>query len=597
MSTSLAAWSLLAPALLPGVAGDFHLFNLFHTGSWSSAGKPEVHKPPRAKPDGHKPLPGPKPTPSSSIGANCSLLSGTHGCSCAVGVRKSQQTLTAEFAAWRSARATNVSFTSLQASRAVMGDVGPIRESLRRAEQTGRLRIVVFGGSVTAGHECTPSKDGHNNVADLACAWPGQLPDVLQLPRVRLDVLNLAHGGTDSMTAIRLIVHRAWQYHRPEGWEPDVLINSCNVNDQVISPDAAAFLSRMEAWVRRAQATAPLVLVVDDFSPDPLRPSALLEVRTAQEMKAMVASYYGVRLISTRDVLWPHVARECAPRGTCAEAPSIGRSPRSRGAPSIHITRHQHRLVALLLAWNVYKEYEELCQCLLHLQQPRAGTAGDAHPCVPPPVPSAKPILWLPPPDSFADPASTLAACPHFLSLFESFGTVKLSRQKSGLPAVCKGWLYYSDIGSKYGWVATRGVPRDAHGSPVDHRTKSIDATTSMCRPWTLSSDVVIVWPNVHVHSMLQVAYTSSYTPLWGSVQVELIPKALTNATSSPTSPSSNRPRPIILGVINARDTTSNVSVTQMATWSNLTAGNYSLRLTLLSGVDTRFKVTGWFSC
>lgn len=107
---------------------------------------------------------------------------------------------------------------------------------------------------------------------------------------------------------------------------------------------------------------------------------------------------------------------------------------------------------------------------------------------------------------------------------------------------------------------------------------------TPMCMPWRLDTDVVIVWPNVQVRSVLQIAYTSSYTPIWGSVRVDLIPKGRTKG-------------PITLGVINSRDTTSNASVTQMATWGNLTAGMYLLRLTLICGVGTRFKMAGWFSC
>lgn len=71
-----------------------------------------------------------------------------------------------------------------------------------------------------------------------------------------------------------------------------------------------------------------------------------------------------------------------------------------------------------------------------------------------------------------ADPASMLATCPRFLSIFDSFGTDKLIRQKSGLPMLRKGWLYFSDIGTKYGWIATRGEPRDAHGNPVDHHAR-----------------------------------------------------------------------------------------------------------------------------
>ncbi len=151
--------------------------------------------------------------------------------------------------------------------------------------QKKNLRILVLGGSVTAGHEChLPNFLGLNkkrekSIADIAhkeCAWAGRLEHLLNGvffggDRV-VTVDNIASGGQTSEWGAIVLENRL--FHDPDKL-PDVVISAFSANEAVDPNRAERVLyDLMQDFIAAANNLqtcddhSPLIIMADDFYGD-----------------------------------------------------------------------------------------------------------------------------------------------------------------------------------------------------------------------------------------------------------------------------------------------------------------------------------------
>ena len=106
----------------------------------------------------------------------------------------------------------------------------------------GRLRVLVVGGSETAGVNCDDGETRHK-----ACSWPARLGRWLESPGFRVEVENQASGGTTisaSFPSLGILLSNV----------PDIFIVDFVVNDAFETQDSgASLLSAYEAFIIRTR--------------------------------------------------------------------------------------------------------------------------------------------------------------------------------------------------------------------------------------------------------------------------------------------------------------------------------------------------------
>jgi hypothetical protein len=188
------------------------------------------------------------------------------------------------------------------------------------------LRIMVFGGSVTAGHGCPANilnltledKKKKRNIPCHLCAWPARMQDILNHALGQqglVEVQNMGMSGSTSDVSSFVLEYNQWpENYAAEG--PDIIIWDHGTNDGIaISDDRILFenlLQRFYQSTRRLRCgqKLPLVVLMDDFSgmyfrflltgaADNMRISSIV-YRTATWYSTMAVSYAN----SVRDYIW-----------------------------------------------------------------------------------------------------------------------------------------------------------------------------------------------------------------------------------------------------------------------------------------------------
>jgi hypothetical protein len=154
-----------------------------------------------------------------------------------------------------------------------------IETKLRNPVDAPPLRLTVFGGSATAGHQCLINKfdypvrvagsDEDVNTPIHKCAWPGRLQDMMDaiLGEGIVEVRNVAAGGATTSTSTMVV-----EYSLLPGPTPDVIFWDHGVNDALQQRDAPEIFEELLQPFYRATRTlqtceqdAPLVVMVDTF--------------------------------------------------------------------------------------------------------------------------------------------------------------------------------------------------------------------------------------------------------------------------------------------------------------------------------------------
>ena len=161
-----------------------------------------------------------------------------------------------------------------------LGDPGPVRQFLKRAERGGSLTLGVLGGSITAGAACPiPEKRYH-----------GVLLDFLRrkYPRSTFSLVNAGIGATNS-------VYGAFRAQRDLlTHKPDLVILEFAVNDT----DGSLWASSYEGTVRRILAAGcPLILLFMTHN----------HQRNCQRFQEVIGRHYDLPMVSFHDAVMPEL--------------------------------------------------------------------------------------------------------------------------------------------------------------------------------------------------------------------------------------------------------------------------------------------------
>ena len=262
----------------------------------------------------------------------------------------------------------------LMASRAVVGDRYASAQVLHRAAANALpVRVVVFGGSITAGHQCRNDR----NVPDMPCAWPSKLEKEIARFGICMEIVNMAIGGCGIEVATRKLIRSEWDTpHRGTNcqsrnkdiaWSPDIIIYAGQAND-VAYADFEGWepAEKTENFVRTVfnMEHRPVLIFVDDFSPlhknvqdDPTAELKRWISLSAEKFK--VLTHYSVPTISMRELLVPKIAKECSPDWICTNASVITKV--KGAAESVHFSENIHNLTAIVVLYNLVSDLKALC--------------------------------------------------------------------------------------------------------------------------------------------------------------------------------------------------------------------------------------------
>jgi hypothetical protein len=172
------------------------------------------------------------------------------------------------------------------------------------------LRVLVMGGSVTAGHGCNANPldlpgGPSGNRPFAACSWAARLEYLLNHvffggERV-VQVSNLAVGGSSSEVGAMLL-----EYHLlPEGMEiPHIVLLAYSANDVQEANKERLFYQHMQDLVqaarnlRHCENDLPLVVMVDDFYG--YKPNAMME-HSARVYS--ISSWYKIMSVNYANVI------------------------------------------------------------------------------------------------------------------------------------------------------------------------------------------------------------------------------------------------------------------------------------------------------
>ena len=214
-----------------------------------------------------------------------------------------------------------------------------LEEKIRNPTTAPPLRIVVFGGSVTNGHDCLDNiynfpirNDGksHDRVGTSSdqskvCAWSGRLQDMMDATFGQnvVDIKNLAVGGAKSDMSTALM-----EFGLIPGTTPDIIIWDHGINDAVtkVNPDVRysestridmeQMFEKLQKFYQAAMALPttcdnpepPLVIMLDSFIGQQTKLPQMSEaMRISTAVSKMFNWYPNIWGISSANTLRPYV--------------------------------------------------------------------------------------------------------------------------------------------------------------------------------------------------------------------------------------------------------------------------------------------------
>jgi hypothetical protein len=199
-----------------------------------------------------------------------------------------------------------------------------LENKLTNPDTAPPLRIVVFGGSVTAGHQCLVNifdfqvkRQGRDDAVHAAvhmCAWPGRLQDMLDeiLGKGVVEIINMSVGGASSdMSTV------AMEFGLIPGSSPDIVVWDHGSNDAAEYLDAPKlFTKKLQPFYQAARnlpnscnlTDPPLVIFLDTLLGDTLKfPNIYQSLTTSEAVWKIVTWYHNTWGISYANVVRPHV--------------------------------------------------------------------------------------------------------------------------------------------------------------------------------------------------------------------------------------------------------------------------------------------------
>ena len=193
----------------------------------------------------------------------------------------------------------------------------PVMEILERKLSNASappLKVMIFGGSTTAGHGCHTNPFmllGPNKNSGLKdCAWGKRLNDLLDavLGEGLVEIRNMAIGGANSDVSAVLLEYGIW----PEGYVdtgPDLILWAHGVNDGVLWNELKIMhgLRKFQraATMHRCHEKLPVVVYVDDF----LGESSAFGVNMEEQLFVSKSIYQIASWHHAMAVSYPNVVR------------------------------------------------------------------------------------------------------------------------------------------------------------------------------------------------------------------------------------------------------------------------------------------------
>jgi len=278
-------------------------------------------------------------------------------------------------------------FTALQSSRSITGYTSRWHRAMMKAAKGAPMTIVVFGGSVTSGHQCRGGRGPKYNVPLSDCAWPARFQQWLRefYSNDKINVRNYAAPATGlayaaliltyhadfmehgvdifmmdySINDIRHVQHDEWGYGKPMNltYEPRKI--------GFFSTEAASSIAHTHLLVTRILGLPSSPALVWLFNFDPI-----VGVSAVQELHSVVLQYYGVPSLSYRDAVFQEwragkFVSECVGARTCRAAlwQDIGNA---------HGEWFVHEMYAMMMEYNWVLEASRLPSTTPSMKSDRA---------------------------------------------------------------------------------------------------------------------------------------------------------------------------------------------------------------------------------
>lgn len=173
-------------------------------------------------------------------------------------------------------------------------------------QEPPKLKILVFGGSPTAGSNC----ERNNHLKKQGgCAWPGHLESFINayLGFDAVEVVNYAMGASSSAVASMMLRFRLFPSSMmPDG--PDIIINAYSVNDFSYQA-SGSFRKMVEDFVESANTLQscngdrPLVVYLDDLVVNYARGHSLMVGESYNFEIAKLMQWYQIMTVAYSDVV------------------------------------------------------------------------------------------------------------------------------------------------------------------------------------------------------------------------------------------------------------------------------------------------------
>jgi len=199
----------------------------------------------------------------------------------------------------------NITTGSKNVADAIHDNIKISNESL--IEPPPKLKILVMGGSVTAGVRCRELIDNPNNLdpknrlflrdfeSQFDCAWPARLQHFINnIIGDVVEVRNVAVRGTDSSIGKTLLETNMI------GPRPDIIINAFSTND-VGGKSFSAIQEFVRYVLRDEECQKPLLIHFFDVIPSDSK--KMITVNRLAEKVHTLASYYGFGSVSYASVM------------------------------------------------------------------------------------------------------------------------------------------------------------------------------------------------------------------------------------------------------------------------------------------------------
>ncbi|CAM9527033.1 unnamed protein product [Ectocarpus sp. 4 AP-2014] len=178
--------------------------------------------------------------------------------------------------------------------------------AFRRARGRGVLKVVVLGGSVTYGHDCSSPAGLKGN----GCAWPHRVEQWFQEEYEDLDI-EVTNASVPKYGVMQFL-HKLLDKALPVDLEVDLIIVDFGVNDAIIEEfEYNVEYLRMAhelliRYVRDTMFHSPALLYAESF----IAPFRSLESpwqsENMAEVHASVTQKHDIPMVSFRDAVWPH---------------------------------------------------------------------------------------------------------------------------------------------------------------------------------------------------------------------------------------------------------------------------------------------------